>query len=548
MRDAGTNPDAGSSRDGGETERDGGESSRDGGSPRDAEPAGEETCNGAFTLDGVVTGAMRTDRTLLPGSATPIVVAPIVEAETAVTGALSQLTSTRLEWHAQVSHFTQFDMIHYEHVLRDPADGAIYALVAQQVQRDATALRVYHAKGDIAVDLVRDGTPGYDLVGAGRQSNFILIKYNASGTVQWVSRFGPNRPNTDRAGTTNTIGLTPTGVRVIASVEGATDIVFAPGAESENVYAAPGPVAFWGEIAKADGGYVAGSFRYVAASAGASGALTALAYHGHAAGASVMAGSLFRPNGSATFTIGEGGAGATTVTSTTSLAFAAKLDATGAPAFVATAVIDDQASGPSMRGVGISPTGDVVAGGQFGARAGTMRFTSGGATTSLAFQPDNSFLVALSPTGAVRWVKRLAGGDRNAVSRILVTADAAYVLGTYRMGEVLGVGEPNETVLGVNAYVLAKYAVADGALQWARAFTSANGMQSSAAYDVWLDGTGGLVVPAVIFPELRVVGGGIDRILRPIEPAMLGGVRFDVDGSIVDCEAIALGASSFVPL
>ncbi|MCK6547485.1 hypothetical protein L6R52_16675 [Myxococcota bacterium] len=515
----------------------------------DAAPGGDASidggpirCDRPFTLDGVVYGGYAMPRTVDPAG-TPTTHDVIAEPSAFVAGAMTRLTPS-FAWHAQVSHLTMFDTINYAHVVRDPNDGAVYALVDQQVQSDALSFKVYGSDGALAAELVRDGAPGRDLVGRGRQSNFIVVKYDSSGAVQWVSRFGPNRAGTDRAGSAVSMGLTPTGVRVVATVEGSTQLVFGPGTPSELTYDAPGASSFWAELSKADGTYVADSFRRIESDTPTDNtARLALGYAAHAGSATAIAGFLAHDSGAPVFTVGEGGGAELTITTTTSRAFVSRLGASGAPAFLRTTfVAGAPRAAPEIRAVGLSPMGDVVAGGQFRINPGTAVFEGGG-TGRLEFSSENSYLVAYSAAGDLRWVRRIDSTNRNAVSRVLVTADTVYLLGTLGRGEVLGAGEPDALSLSVTAYVLSSWALDTGALRWAVAFTDATGTSATGVLDIWT--AGDRVVAPSPFTTIRLVSSrGFDVTYRPFaDPAGSGAFLFDAAGELVECQAYAAGAA-----
>ena len=543
-RDAGADEDAGRVGDTGDAEVDAG--------VEDAGLAGPDAavqrCNAPFTLDGVVHDRLSGPRTLLPVSASPVVIPARAEASPALVAGLSRLVAPgAFAWHADVSLLATTGDMDHDRIVRDPADGAVYVVFEQQVQGDGMAFRVYHADGALAAELVRDGEPGRDLVGRSRQSNFIAVKYDASGQVQWVSRFGPNRSGTDRAGLLQGVGLTPTGLRVVAQVEGSTQLVFGPGSPSELTYSAPGAVAFWAELSKADGSYLSGSFQRIEATTGGAANLNAIGESAHdPGGETAFAGVLSQSSGTPTFTLGQGPS-PISVTSTVSRAVFGKLDVTGRPAFATTAVhLGLRGGSPDPRAVGLSPLGHVVAGGQLSGSGSVARFYSAASQVDLPYQPQNSFLVAHTPAGEVAWVKRIASTGRNAVSRILVTDDAAYLLGSYGAADVLEPDGPNPTPIGVNAYALSKYALSTGELQWVRAFTSVNGQSATGPYEVWTSG-GRLVLP-LPFQRLRMVGGGVDLTFEALEPSMLAALLLEPTGALVECQAVAVPFGAFKPL
>jgi hypothetical protein len=510
----------------------------------DAAPTdgGRETCREPYTLDGVFTSGIGqiNSWSVLPAATTPTTITGIVETGDYVAGALVRLAPDGFVFSSQVSHLTRFDSINFEHFVVDPSDGATYAVVEQQVQGDGLALRVYNADGTLAREFTRDGPSGQDLIGASRQSNFFLIKYNQAGVVQWASRFGPNR-NTDRAGQVLSVGLTPTGVRVVAEMEGGTQLAFAPGSGTQLTYEAPAGTVFWGEIDKADGGYVSGSFRRIDSSPNNLGAVSqAIGDAAHSAiGETAIAGVFGRPSGSGTFTFGAPSGQAVTTTATVSTTYFAKLDGSGNPAFLATARILDLFASPSPRAVGLSASGVLVAGGQFPASERIAEFGGTNGPTQRAYASEESWLVAYSGSGERQWLRRIEGQSRNGISKILVTDEAAYVLGTHAAGTVLGRGDPNQRTLNVGGYVLSKYNLTTGAFEWAWVLTSEAGTGGIGGFEVWST-SAGIVVP-IGFTTVRLVGpGGEDRIFDSLtNPGMTGAAIFSPGGQLLGCQAIA---------
>lgn len=516
----------------------------DAGPNADAQPndVGREICGAAYTLDGVFTSGIgqTASWTVLPAATPPTTITAIPETGDYVAGALVRLGPGGFAFSSQVSHLTRFDSINFEHFVVDPSDGSTYAVVEQQVQDDGQAIRVYNADGTLAREFTRDGPSGQDLVGRGRQSNFFLIKYDPAGVVQWASRFGPNR-NTDRAGRVLSVGLTPTGVRVVAEMEGGTQLAFDPGGATELIYEAPAGTVFWGELDKADGAYVSGTFRRIDSNPGSLGAVgQAIGDAAHSAiGETAVAGIFGRPSGSATYTFGAPSGQAVTITATVSSTFIAKLSNSGNPTFLATARILDLFASPAPRAVGLSPSGVVVAGGQFPASERIAEFGGTNGPAQLPYRDSESWLVAYSGSGERLWLRRIEGQDRNGVSKILVTDEGAYVLGTHASGTVLGRGDPNEITLNVGGYVLSKYDLATGAFEWAWVLTSEAGTGGVGGFEVWST-SAGLVVP-IGFATVRLVGpAGADRILQSLTtPGMTGAAIFSPGGQLLGCQAIA---------
>lgn len=514
---------------------------------------GRRLCGDPYTLDGLFHATLNNGVrwTLLPRSATPTEVTGVTEADTYVAGGIALVRAFEgFRWRAQISHLTRFDMLNYEHFIYDPSDGAFYAVIEQQMHQDGTALRFYSYDDTLAVELLRGGTPGQDLIGQSRQSNFVLIKYTTYGQVAWVSRFGPNL-NTDRAGAVVGLGLTPTGVRVVAQVEDNTQVVFAPGTGTELTYDAPAAVSFWAELSKEDGSYVNGTFRRFDTTPSDVGtALLGFGDNAHSAtGETAFAGFLPRNAAGATFTLGAPSSSAVTLSSTIARAVFGKIGVTGQVAFAHTAWIPDLLNGaPQARAVGIGPDGTVVVGGQFPSSGAMAAFSGASGGRSVRYASNQSFAAAYSPTGDLLWVRLLGGSDRNAVSRILVTSDGAYVLGSYAAGNVLGQGDPNETTLAVNAYVLAKYDLTTGALAWAQAFTSENGMSSTGVYQIWA--VDGRIVAPASFNTLRVVGPNFDQVFDAVPggSGMTGILVFGADGRFAECQALATFPGRFRPL
>lgn len=552
--DAAQTADGGVPEDGG-TPTDGGVAT-DGGTPSDAgtptDAAGPIVCDSPYSIDGVVSGGIgATPRILLPGTTSPSTITRIDEASTFIAGDLAWVTAAdELMWHAQISHLTMFDQIRYEHLLIDPADGAMYVAVEQQMHSDTTSMRFYGADGNLAFELTRGGPAGQDIEGANRQSNFFLLKYASDGALQWVSRFGPNSPSTTRAGQIPVIGLVPDGVRVTGTVEGSTQIVVGAGKPNELLYQAPNAHSFWATLSKTDGSYVPNSIRRIDVDRSASGTtLNGLAFSAHnAQGETAIGGRLVRDAAAPTFTIGAGGAGQVAVTTTQTRALFAKLAADGSPAFVATVAGPNAVAAPEVRAVGLGPNGELVGGGQFTVLAGDAQFYAATSTQSVTYAAQTSFLVAYAPTGEIRWVKLLPNTNRNAVSRILVTADAVYLLGTAAAGVVMGSGEANETTLSVNGYVLSKHALDTGNLQWLRVFTDEAGRSAIGGYDVWTWGSN-LVVP-VSFNTFRLVGPGVDRVYQSLHAGtgLLGALVLNPAGDVLECQPIAEGGGTFRPL
>jgi len=500
-----------------------------------------EVCDDVADVNGVISGTINAPRVVLPSSGAPQTKDPIAEASQAARFAITRINGTTLGWHAQVSSITATgDRQEYKHFLVDPVDGAVYAGMQTQIS-DATAIRFYNADGTLYRELTPNGAPGSNFVGASRQSNFFLVKFSATGAIQWLTRFGPNSNGT-RAGELVTIGLVGNNIRVVADVEGSTTIAFAPGTPSEFQQGVPSSTAFWGEIARADGSYVSGSARFIQATDRDSRPI--FGGQGHAAhqmnGETAIQARMEKESQPVmeTFTIGAGGASPITVTATRSTTAFVKIGANGEPIFAGTLTIPALFGfGGDPRAVALGPNGELVAGGQFPGSESAAFFRGTNGVTRLQTRDQHSYLVAFGTDGALLWVQQIQG-MRNAIGRMRVTADAVYVMGSHSEGDRIGA----LTVPG-SGYTLTRHSLATGEAEWVRVFSTLARGSVADAYEVWQDGTD-LLVPS-IFTGMRVVGGNVDRTFTPFAPVGLHVLRFSPTGDLLGCASLATNARAF---
>ncbi len=482
------------------------------------------------------------ERRLLVPDGTPVVEPRIEETGDFVAGAVSRVSATGVAWHAQISHLTMFDAINYEHLVEDPTSGALYVAIRQQMHRDGTAIRIYDADDVLARELVRDGTPGDDILGAARQANFVVVKYDADGAVEWVSRSGPNLATTDHAGQFVAMGLTPSGLRIAGQVQGATQIVIGSGAASPFTFDAQDAIAYWAELDAATGAYVPGSFRYIDAIGDGQGSFAGVALQAHSpAGETALAGVIVRSSGAPSFAFGRGGAGELTVGPIDfSRGHVMKLDASGAPVFAVTIEGASMFAPPTPDVVAISSIGEVVIGGDLPAVDGeTLFHGSAGPDVTLSAAGRNTFLAAYTATGEVRWAKRVVTTNTNGLYRVVVTDDAIYAMHALQQGDVLGPDEPGEVTVSVNGPALVKYALDTGDLQWVRSVGGRDGA-GVAVRDAWRDGDRAVLgFTSGMMSGLRVLGPGVDEQYTIASQAFLGALVFQTDGAVVECQAVA---------
>lgn len=501
--------------------------------------SGASTCDMVARVDGVITGSMGSPRVFLPTSTSAQTLAPIVEASEHVTLGATRAQGHTLAWHAQVSSLTRLGSVGYRHFLVDPTDGAVYAGMEQQLQ-DTTGIRFYNADGTLFREYTPAGAPGSELIGRSRQSNLFVVKYDARGQIQWISRFGPNSSG-DRAGSIASLGFVGDNVRVMGSVEDASRIAFAAGTPSAFERAAPSASVFWGELSKADGSYVTGSARFVDATSRTSRPTHSVqAHHAHSsAGETAMQLRLSKASQplQETFTLGALGARPVTVTATRSIVAFVTVGADGEPTLKGTLSIPQLfGDGADPRAVALGPAGQLVAGGQFPGSQAPAYFRGVSGQARLDPGSGHSYLVAFAADGALSWVKEIPG-ERNAISRIVVTAEAVFVLGTHAAGDQL-----DGLTVPATGYTLTRHDLTTGDAEWLRVFTSADGMSIGAAYELWPVG-GELVVPSA-FTGLRVVGEGVDRVFRPAASSgVLGAIYVSSAGDVLRCEAVATAAA-----
>lgn len=524
--------------DSGEPGEDGGETFPDAAPQADAAPSGE--CIEVSSIDGVIFGGMDLPRTIAPTSGAPSTLEPIVEADGSSPAGHTRVTAAGVSWHAQISSLATTYELTYEHFLIDPADGAVFVALEMQLS-DSMGLKFYNADGTLFREYTPNGPPGADIIGRSRQSNFFIIKYDAQGAIQWSTRFGPNS-NGDRAGRILSIGFVGDHIRVVGSVEDSSTIAFAPGTASAYEHTMPNAAAFWGELDKNTGDYVAGSARFIAATdSDSSSVLAGSGQFAHFGGETAMHAQLRKESQPVmeTFTIGAEGQAPLTVTATRSTVAFVKIGAGGAPIFAATLSTPQLFGfGPDPRAVALGPNGELVAGGQFSSSEAVAIFRGTTGSTRISYVGRDSYLAAFAPDGALLWAKELFTADRNAISRIVVT-DAIYVMGTNAAGERL----PPLTV-PANGYTLTRYSLATGDAEWIRVFTP-SGVTQADAYSVWLKGNE-LVVPSA-FTGVRIAGGTTEPVFTadPSNP-LLGALYFSTNGDFLRCEAVATGVREFV--
>lgn len=538
--DAAPNADAVANPDADEEEEDAGEGEDDATVNPDASPAAE--CSDPAEIDGVIFGPIypQLPHTVLATRGVPAIVSPIAEASDYVALSHARITPAGLAWSAQISSLTQFDSLQYEHFLIDPSDGALFVAVEMQVS-DTAGLRFYNADGTLFREYTPGGPAESELIGRSRQSNFFLVKYNGAGDILWVTRFGPNS-NGERAGQIMTIGFVGDNVRVVGTVEGGTTIAFNPGTPASYEHTMPAGSGFWADVSRSTGEYVANTARFIAATDRDSAAvLGGSAKHAHNASGTAILARLTKESQPAmeTFTIGSEGAMPITVTATRSTLAAVKIGADGAPQWAGTvaapALFGD---GPDPRAVGIGPNGEVVAGAQFSGSESRAIFRGTSGVQTIDYVGDNSFIVAFDSDGALRWVTILASIGRNAVSRLFVSEDAVYVVGSMGVNDQIG-----SLRVPANGYTFARLSLATGAAEWVRVFTP-SGVTQADAYSAWFDGPE-LVVPSA-FTGVTIAGADGSPTFTNVEP-LLGALYFEEDGDFLRCEAVALGVRDFRP-
>ncbi len=530
--DAGAVGDAGAVADAG-VEADAGAGADSGTAPDAA--SGIMTCDRAADVDGLITGSMNLARVFLPTSATPQTLSPIVETGAFVSLGVTRVRGATVDWHAQASSLTMFGDLSYEHVIIDPQDGSVYAAMSTQLQ-DSTSRRFYHADGTLFREYTPGGAPGSDLVGSSRQSNFFLVKYSSAGVIQWISRFGPNSNGTV-AGSISMIGLVGDHVRVVADVEGGTTIAFAAGAPSQFSRTVPTATVFWGEFQKADGNYAADSAHFITATNRTSQVTTTPQGHfAHSASGETAIQARLRKETqplNETFTIGTA---TVTVTATRSTVAFVKVAAWGDATVQGTLTIPRLfGAGGDPRSVALGPTGQLVAGGQFSNSESTAYFRGTTGLIRMETLASHSYLVSFDPAGALLWAVQIPG-QRNAISRILVTADAIYVLGTHEEGEQIGT-----ITVPASGYAVTRHSLSTGEAEWVRVFAPAEVGALAATYEIWQRGAE-LVFPSV-FNGIRVVGGTVDQRWQPPAGTALGALYLSPAGDLLRCEIIATNAA-----
>lgn len=492
------------------------------------------TCDQAADVDGLLSGSMALPRVFLPSSANPQTLNPIVETGDYVSLGVTRVRGSTIDWHAQASSLTRFGDLSYEHVVIDPQDGSIYAAMSTQLQ-NTTSRKFYHADGTLFREYTPGGAPGSDLVGASRQSNFFLVKYDAAGVIQWISRFGPDSGGTI-AGNIASIGLVGDRVRVVADVEGGTTLVFAAGTASQFSRTFPNATAFWGEFQKSDGNYAAGTARFITATNRTSRATTTPQGHfaHNASGETAIQARLRKESQplNETFTIGTA---TVTVTATRATVAFLKVGSGGDAIVQGTLTIPRLfGDGGDPRSVALGPTGQLVAGGQFSATESTAYFRGRTGLIQMETRTRESYLVSFDPAGALLWAHQIQG-DRNAISRILVNAEAIYVLGTHAAGEQIGT-----LTVPASGYTVTRHALSTGEPEWIVAFAPLPGGSLTSTYEMW-DRGGELIFPS-FFAGMRVVGAGSDLSWSSPVGGALGAIYLGPDGAFRRCELIATNA------
>jgi hypothetical protein len=160
-------------------------------------------------------------------------------------------------------------------------------------------------------------------------------------------------------------------------------------------------------------------------------------------------------------------------------------------------------------------------------------------TVLQAYSNDNIFVAKYSPAGLLAWAKivdaesiitiddtdRVYGGFDYGHRIAVDGAGNCVVTGQYNYGATFGPGEANETTLHASGFdgagfyeddheelFVAKFAGADGSLQWAR---SSQGDGLNQGWGVATDGAGNAVITGLSFSEVTFGAGGSDPVTLP---------------------------------
>ncbi len=500
-------------------------------------------CQSGGFVDGVVHGRSPAPITFAPGSAGAVTITPLAEPVPYVSRAVSRVTPAGHQWTAQVTLATMFDNLELDRVLHDPSDGSTYA--AFEAQHGGVPLRVYTATGALAAEFTAGGARGRDLVGGNRQSNFILVRYDADGDVVWATRFGPDR-NGGVAGTINGLTLAGGRLAVTAGVEDSTSVVFGPGTPGEYSRSTQGASTFTADFSTTDGAYVAGSARF-AERGEASTLVTWAGARGDqllsSAGEHLFALTL-RVSGPTlrSVRLGVGGTTPVTVSSTVGALVIGKLSAAHEVTQVFTVRPVVQRTNIDATAVAIAPSGVVVVGGLMSRTldpGSPVRFTgSTGAPIVEAFDGANGFLAVWNADGSLRYVRRIAGQNNYPANQVLVDepANAFYVVTQGTVASIHDPSGPSPFTPRGDGWSIVRYDLTTGRPQWGRTASPNNTIADMYSASLVAGGVAGQLF--LTESNLWVGAQSVRARASTFPMPGLARLHFAADGSLVDCTTV----------
>lgn len=345
--------------------------------------------------------------TFLPGGDDAVVVPALEQEADRLHLYVARMTAAGLAWSAQVVAESPTLLVNVIQARYAPAEDAVY--VGFEASRGDRTIRFYDANGELFREFSPGGTAGSDLAGLD-QTNLFIARYDATGAITWVHRFGPNDADGRRDASIENIQLVGDVLRVTGGFSGPVVFPIDPGElvlgldqpDALTLFRADG-LGYAADFDRATGEYRADSLvtlegdgQFLTSLRGAQGQT-------NAAGERVIAGSHFGPE------FGELSYGGATITATQPSAYVFKSSPTAGTWGRFIERVGSNAR-HQARGLALAEDGSVVLALYSNSSATGLvdwSLDTGGAPLIISLEPDDAVVIRYSATGAIDWTRRV---------------------------------------------------------------------------------------------------------------------------------------------
>lgn len=522
----------------------------DSGTTEDAGGGGPVIC-APGRVDGLAWGWVPTGGvTFEPGGAGETTLALVEPTMTLERAYVARLTSQNgVAWAAQATSnaATSIDII-ATLARHDPATGEVYAIY--RTQSLGTEVRFYSAGNSEAAAFTAGGAPGEDLVGQPGQTNLFVVRYTASGQVEWVKRFGPNDPQTgNRNAVVVGLEIRATSLRVVVDVDrnpitsqDPGDVVIDPGAPGQVVRTNPLGHAMIFELDRATGAIATG------------GGVIAPYFIETDEDLGIRA---FVPgSGEGTTSYGIGGAmsggsggsvrfGPVTLNPDHSAAVVGLVDSTDgiswARAIVRPSINQNFSPRPwSLLATSSDTLVAAVYANAGGSTAVEYSISTPNTPTTFTVDGNDNVLVHFDAEGAVAWTYRIALRTERQLFGMVEHNGALFAVGESGQGIVFDLGTATEIRLAPSGSFISKHSLVTGALEWVQQIGATASPRASVL--VPKVSNSGLRVP------VRMTETTVNRNATPTVARVSSGnlsfavLDYDPQGAFQMCTEIVAGA------